>query len=163
MQQPGKFRAFINSLNAVDANKIDVWLEDIETVFHYKSDGEAIHACTLKYSLEIDIEAWPHSRKPVEIFMVQLSRFLNDNPTIKDPESRTTAKWDIDISDDKTADIGISIDVVEDLYLIESEQGTVEHDGKLWLVSYAPSFSVVNTVAVGDNGTDTTDASYTAP
>lgn len=163
MKYLSQLRAFVSGLNAVDANKIDAWPENTEVVLTGIPTGNQIEVCLLKYTAVVDIDGWPHATRPVEALFVALALFLDKHPAEKNARQLPKHSIDFEIVDDNIADIQISVDVKEPLYIVEDEQGEIEANDKRWRLLDEPSVTDVNTVGVGDAPTPETDATYTRP
>lgn len=131
MKQLAAITSFLLDLDLVAAEQIESWVENPQMVPAGTvriATGIVIYRQT--YTAVIAIERFPHKRHPVELLFAHISAWLidNDGDRFDDEDAKITT--DVEIMDDNTADIEISIDFIEEVGMIEDALGTIMLSGK---------------------------------
>lgn len=148
MKKLAALRSFLESTKYFHKNKFDAWAEDIEQVLRGKMEGNRVLLCTMNYRAVCSIEDYAFCKYPFEILHARLITWLADNDDrsdMKDREPRITC----DLMDDEVADIEISLNFEEDVYITEDESGDIEYFGKKWRLD-APAHDVAESFDLVD-------------
>lgn len=115
--------AFLIDLNLVAAENIDTWVENPQIVPRGKSMGAGgIVLYTQTYDAVISIERFPHNTHPAELLFGQVCAWLMEND---ERDEIATPRTVVDILDDHTADIEITISFEEDVLAVPDTAGTI--------------------------------------
>ena len=137
---------FLVQLNLVAAEQIDSWVENPQMIPSGEDSGAGgVLLYRQTYDAVISIERFPHQHHPVELLFAHISVWLMNNDSERDEIA--TPQTEVDVLDDSTADIEISISFEEELYGIEDPAGTIELFGTRYrldsqLVNYAETGEV---------------------
>jgi len=133
MKQLADLTAFLISLNLVAVENIDSYIDDPKIIPSGKlTSDDSIILYRLDYTATINIEAYPHKRHAPELLFGHLCAWLMDNDAERDEIA--TPNVDVDILDNETADIEISIDFEEDVHAIEDITGEISLNGKQYKI-----------------------------
>lgn len=88
------------------------------------------------------------------------SAWLMENDSDRDDAKLAPPDIDVDMIDDKTAQVEIRVRFLEQIAMTRSSTGKVLMGGERWDVS-GVSFDVVDTIGVGDDQSRATDQPYT--
>lgn len=127
---------FLVNLNLVDVSQIDSWVENPQIVPSGKSLGSGgIVLYRQEYDAVISIERFPHKNHPAELLFGQICAWLMES----DPDRDEIAKprTDVDILDDQTADIEITISFEENIEAVPDPAGTINLGGTLYRLADA--------------------------
>ncbi len=111
--------------------KLDVWTEDIEQTTRGKCEGNRVLLYTMKYRAVFSIEGFVYRKDPIELLHARLITWLADNDERSDMDD---AELNIspELLDENTANIEITLNFEEDVYIAEKEGGPIEYAGKHW-------------------------------
>lgn len=132
MRQIAGIVGHLTSLNLVAAENIDSWVDNPEIQIVGKQLGNgSVLLYRQRYDAVIIIERWPHKTLPAELLFAQLAAWLieNDGDDVRSDNSEAVIKPEVDVLDDETADIVITIDFIEDVTIRQSAAGTIVYDG----------------------------------
>lgn len=135
MKQLAAITEFLVGLDLVAAEQIESWVENPRIVpsatIKSSTGGLVIYQQT--YTAVIAIERFPHKTIPVERLFAHVSAWLidNDNPDRFDHED-ARIETDVEIMDDETADIEISIDFIEEVEIFKRPGGPIRLNGEDW-------------------------------
>lgn len=121
---------FLINLDLVAVEQIDAWVENPRIIPAAKSNGRGILLYRQAYDAVISIERFPHKTHPAELLFAHVSAWLITNDSERDEIAQP--RTEVDILDDDTADIEISIDFEEDIYITADPAGTIDLDGTLY-------------------------------
>lgn len=132
MQKLIDLRSFVESINGVKENKIDVWTEDIELKLRGKHEGNGLALLDMNYTAVIDIEDWPHDKRPVPLLFAHIVSWLAGYDCDRDYLDNKNVTAVPTIHDDNTADIEISIEFKETVNVVEDPNGEINAFDKCW-------------------------------
>jgi hypothetical protein len=136
MKQIAAITAFLLDLDLVAAEQIESWVENPQIVpagTWRTAKGVVIYR--QRYTAVIAIERYPHKRHPAELLFAHISAWLieHDGERFDNEDAKITT--DVEILDDDTADILVSIDFVEEVEIVEDEDGPIALAGKTWTLA----------------------------
>ena len=136
---------FLINLNLVAVEQIDAWVENPQIVPSGKSLGNGgIILYRQEYDAVISIERFPHQNHPAELLFGQVCAWIMENDGERDEVA--TPRTDVDILDDDTADIEITISFEEDVTAIEDPAGSIVLNG----INYRLDAGVINYAETGE-------------
>lgn len=151
---------FLTSQNLFDDDSFESWMEDGKVQPRNKNLGaDQLLICTLEYDAIFSIQSF--SGDP-QLLVVMVCTWLIDNDTDRDTDKLEDPVIDVDILDEKTADVEIKITFKESIELVIDPTAPVLFNGKQWAIAPSVDYDV-NTVGVGDDAQAPTDATYTRP
>lgn len=121
--------SFLKSLKL--PGKQGQWIENIELQVKGTYDGTKVLLHTMQYRAVFSIEDYAYRRHSIELLEAQLVTWLGDNDDrseLDDPMPNI----DVDVLDDDTADVEITLQFEEDVYIVEAEDGPIVFKGKRW-------------------------------
>ena len=139
--------AFLINLDLVAAENIDSWVEDPRIVPSgsiVSGAAEGIILFRQEYDAVFSIERYPHQRHHVNELFGQVCAWLIENDA--DREEIAQPNIDVDILDDETADIEITISFTEDVTAIKDPAGLIVVGGE----TYSLGAVVVDVAEEGD-------------
>jgi hypothetical protein len=150
MKQLAAITEFLIGLDLVAAEQIDSWVEDPQIVpagTIRTNDALVIYRQT--YTAVIAIERFPHRVHPAELLFAQISAWLieHDGNRFDNQDAKLTT--DVEIMDDDTADITVSIDFSEEVEIVQDPGGPIYLNGFHWRLADA----VINYAVTGDVAT----------
>ncbi|PJE55641.1 phage tail protein [Marinomonas sp. BSi20584] len=148
MKKLAALRAFLVGTGCFNSEKFEAWPEELEQVSRGKLEGNRVLLYTMKYRAAYSIEEYAYCKYPFEILHTKLITWLADNDERSDMEGREP-KIDVDLLDDETANIEITLDFEEDVYITEDESGDIEYFGKMWRLD-APDHDVAESFDLVD-------------
>lgn len=125
-------RSYLESLSFCHRiEKLDVWAEDIDQITRGKDEGNRVLLYTMKYRAVFSIEGFVYSKDPIELLHTRLITWLADNDERSDMDD---AELNIspDLLDRHTANLEITMDFEEDVYIAEKEGGPIKYAGRNW-------------------------------
>ena len=149
MKKLGLLRTF---LELQKYKKFDAWVENIELKTRGSNEGNKVLLHTMEYRAVFSIEGYAYQKYPIELFNARLLTWLADNDDRQDLED-SSPNITIDLLDNETADIELTLQFEEDVYITEIEGGPIEYAGRTWALEepehdVAESFELI--VANGD-------------
>lgn len=138
MKQIAAITAFLTGLDLVAAENIDAWVENpqIEAAGSMRG-ANSVLLFRQKYDAVISIERFPHKVHPVELLFAHLTTWLMDNDGERSDGSEAVIQNEVDVLDDSTADIVLTIDFIEDVTAIEDAAGPIALAGKTYKLADA--------------------------
>lgn len=131
MKQLQAITAFLVNLNLVAAENIDAWVENPQILPAGTDKGaKSIVLFRQKYDAMIVIERFPHKVHPAELLFGQVCAWLMENDGERGDGSEATITTEVEILDDSTADVIITIDFIEDVTAYEDATGPIALAGK---------------------------------
>lgn len=121
---------FLLNLNLVAAEQIDSWVENPRMVPRGKvvSEGQLV-LFTQTYDAIFAIERYPHKRHSAELLFAHVSAWLIENDSERAQLGLSNPQTDVDVLDDKTADIELTIAFEEDITAVLDEDGPISYMG----------------------------------
>jgi len=133
MRQLAGLTAFLVGLDLVAAEQIDAWAENPQAIPAGTVKGaNTIVLFRLKYDAMVVIERFPHRVHDPELLFGQVCAWLmeHDGDDIRSDNSEAVIHTEVDILDDETADIIMTIDFLEDVTAYEDVAGPISLAGK---------------------------------
>lgn len=127
MHKLAQITAFLVQQNLVAVEQIDSWVENPNIVPAGELRGDGIILYRQTYDAVISIERYPHKNHPAELLFALVCAWLMDNDA--DRDDIPTPQTDVDILDDETADVEITISFEEDVIGIEDPAGPIPFNG----------------------------------
>ncbi len=115
---------FLVQQNLVAAEQIDSWVENPQIIPGGEDMGTGIVLYRQTYDAVISIERFPHKHVAAELLFALVCAWLMQN----DPDRQEIAQptTDVDVLDDSTADIEISISFEEDVHGVIDPAGPID-------------------------------------
>lgn len=150
--------AHIAQQNLVMPETFDSWMEDgtIKPT-NTRVSPDVYCVARLEYDAVFLFDRFTNS--PALLIAI-ISAWLMDHDDNRDTYKLPQPDIDVDMIDDKTAQVEIRVRFLESVHMTKSATGKIEMGGERWDVSGA-SFDVVDTIGVGDNQARPTDHKYT--
>jgi hypothetical protein len=133
MKQIAAITAFLIDLDLVAAEQIESWVENPQIVpAGTVRTAKGVVIYRQSYTAVIAIERFPHKVHPAELLFAHISAWLieHDGERFDNEDAKITT--DVEILDDDTADILVSIDFVEEVEIVEDADGPIALAGKTW-------------------------------
>jgi hypothetical protein len=133
MKQLAAITAFLINLDLVAAEQIDSWVENPQIVpAGTVRTAKGVVIYRQSYTAMIAIERYPHKRHPAELLFAHISAWLieHDGERFDNEDAKITT--DVEILENDTADIMVSIDFIEEVEIVEDPAGTIQLAGKTW-------------------------------
>lgn len=122
----------------VKPNDIDAWQTDGQLHIIQDDLGEGINVAKWRHSAVIAIERLPHTKFNPYTILAILAAWLSDNDWPQEEYGLSEPAIDIDIISDDHAQMIINIDLVDDLGIVEDEQGNIPYMGKKYRLENIP-------------------------
>lgn len=148
--------AHLLAANLVAAEQLDSWMEDGELETASKNLGNGLRVCRQSYDAVIQIERY--AGDPALLFALVTTWVMENDPerqSLELPEPTV----DVDVIDERVADVEITVRFSEPVDLVEDDSGPILYRGQRWAVAAVP-VDEPDQVAVGDNQDLPTDAPY---
>lgn len=125
---------------AVKANDIDAWQERGQLIISGEDLGEGFCLAKWKYSATVLIERFPHQKiNPYTLLALMASWLITQNEE-RDEWGMADPDIDIDIISDDNCTIIIDVELMDDIEIIEDQQGPIEFIGKRYRVATVPIY-----------------------
>jgi hypothetical protein len=150
MKKLAAITEFLLGLDLVAAEQIDSWVENPQIVpagTVKTNDSLVIYRQT--YTAVIIVERFPHRVHPAELLFAHISAWLMDNDGERFDNQDAKITTDVEIMDDGTADIEISIDFIEEVEIVQDSGGPIYLNGFHWRLAEA----VIDYALTGDVAT----------
>jgi len=148
MEKIKAITAFLINLNLVDAGQIESYVDEPSIVPSGKVESEGKDNSVLlyrqSYTCTINVDKYPHSKHPAELLFAHVATWLLTHD--KDRDEIAEPGIDVDVLDDSTANIEISIEFDEDVFGVEDPSGPIVLDG----INYRLADPVVNYAETGE-------------
>lgn len=150
--------AFIESQRLVMPEQFDSWMEDGNIKPQRKKlNPDQYLVCLHEYDAVLVFDRF--TGNPA-LLMVIICAWLTDSDGNRDDRKLPPPSIDVDMVDDKSAQVEIRVRFSEDIILTRSETGAVSMMGERWDVGELTLFEV-DTVGVGNDQSADTDLPYT--
>jgi hypothetical protein len=153
MQKLAAIHQFIAGLNLVAVENIDSWPENVRFQGVATNKGTGLVLFRQEYDAVISIERFPHTRHPAELLFGQVVAWLIDQDEERENQGVDQPSVTVDVLDDGTADLDITIPFIEDVRAVEDEAGQITLNGK----TYALAGFEIDYAETGDIGEVNTD------
>ncbi|WP_299580913.1 phage tail protein [uncultured Microbulbifer sp.] len=147
---------FLLNANLVSSEQLDSWMEDGKLETTSKNLGNGICICRLRYDAVISIERFS---QPAELLFALVTAWVQDQDAERNNQNLPDPEIDIDVINDRKADVEIRIAFYEDINLVPDDNGVIPYNGSQWSIAAVP-VDEPNQVGVGDNQSQPTDAPY---
>ena len=159
LQKMKALHAHLDAAKLVGSNRLDSWMEDGKLVPSQQRRGGGLMICQFQYDAIFVLEAF--HREP-ELLMAIVCAWLIEHDAERDDQQLSPPSIDVDMVDEKSADVEINITFREDIELAEDPAGAITLRGKTYsIASLSPD--VASQVGVGDDPQQPTDAQWSAP
>ena len=138
--------------------RFDSWMEDGKLITANRSLGlDQVVIARLHYDAILVFESY--SGNPARL-MATITTWLIDHDPEREQDRLSEPEIDVDMIDDRRADVEIKIRFCEDITIVKDEQGDIDFNGEQWRLDQ-PAFFDVTTVGVGNDEAAPTDLPYT--
>lgn len=133
MKQLAAITSFLVGLNLVSAEQIESWADKINILPAGTDKGVGgVVICRNAYTATIFIERYPHKTHRAELLFAHVSAWLMDNDSDRLDQKDAGIETEVDILDDETADIMLSIDFIEEIGIVPDSGGDICFNGRYW-------------------------------
>lgn len=122
----------------VKANDIEAWQTDGKLHIIQDDLGKGFVIAKWQHSAVIAIERLPHTKFNPYTILAILAAWLADNDWPQDDFDLADPAIDIDIISDDHAQLFINIELIDDLGIVEDEQGQIPYMGKKYRLENVP-------------------------
>lgn len=106
------------------------WIENGKLVNQGKNvTVNGIEVAHLKYDAVLWFDSFPYREIQAPLIMAYIQVWLNENDLLRDQLDHYESDFDLDILDDKTADLSFTISFEEPLTAMENNEGPLMIDG----------------------------------
>lgn len=148
-----QLHSFIVSRDFIMPECFDSWVESIElTPFNRLETDNQVQIATANYTAVFLFDSFD---KSPAVLLAMFSAWLIDNDNTRDKYNLSAPQVSVELIDDGTAEVILSIDFIESVFLVEAEGGDIIFNGKEWNVISAPTISEVNEITVATEGSAT--------
>jgi hypothetical protein len=150
MKKMAELRTFLVGCRMFHHEKIDVWAEKLSLQTRGKMEGNRVFLHRMTYRAVFSIEHYEYQKNSIDLLSARLITWLGDNDERSDmSEGDRAPEISVDVLDDYTADIEITLTFEEDVYIAEDESGGIEYAGRRWKLEkpehdIAESFDLIN-------------------
>jgi hypothetical protein len=138
MKKLADITAFLIGLDLVAAEQIDSWVENPQIVpAGTVKTNDAVVIYRQTYTAVIIVERFPHKVHPAELLFAHISAWLMDNDGERFDNKDAKITTDVEILDNGTADIEISIDFIEEVEIMQDSAGPILLNGFHWRLADA--------------------------
>jgi hypothetical protein len=139
MKRLRELTEFLMGLNYVAAEQLDSWADNPELIPLLESKGPGgLTVYDVRYDAVVVIERYPHQRHPAELLFAQIVVWLDQaDPDRYDQDNLANPRIDVDILDNGTADLELTIPFVESVDAVPDPDGPIEWNGQRWQLADA--------------------------
>ncbi|WKD48344.1 phage tail protein [Microbulbifer spongiae] len=148
--------AHLLAANLVSSEQLHSWMENGQMEPASKHLGQGLRVCRQSYDAVIQIERF--AGDPALLFAL-VTTWLMEQDGARFELNLPAPDVDVDVIDERAADVEITIRFSEDVDLVADDNGPIAYRGTRWAVAPVPVDSAEQ-VAVGDNKALPTDAPY---
>lgn len=131
MKKMMALRSALVATGCFNADSLVTWVEDMQLKVRGKQQGDAILLHTLVYQAVFSIERYPYKQHPIEHFNAILVTWLSENDDRSELDN-SDPDIDVNVLDDSTADLELTLTFEEDVYIIPDDDGTIEFKDRMW-------------------------------
>ena len=130
------------------SEQLDSWADQVNLELIWKPDVDGMRMGDMRYSATIALERFDdHPGR----LMALVGSWLETNDPGRDRDELPAPKFDISMLDNDLADVDITLEFNEPLYLAEDPAGEIEAHGKTW--AFVPfDLWIAEHGEVGSNG-----------
>lgn len=149
MKQLQLLTAFLINLDLFAPEQLDSWVENPTLTPSGKATTEGGYIIyRQQYDAVITIERYAHAAQPVELIFSHLTAWLMDNDNARSDNRNASINTEVDVLDEQTADIIISIGFYEDVEIVPDVDGPITFNGETFrlaesIIDYAETGDVV--------------------
>jgi len=137
------------------ARKLTPYVEGATLAKGFKDLGNGLLICRFEYTAILFIEDFAGD---AHLLFAFISTWLFENDECRDNDELLPPSIEVDEVDDKTAEVSISIQFIEDITITKDANGLIDFLGETWSLSVDPAGTVVDAIGVGDDSQKPTDA-----
>lgn len=127
------------------------WIEDGYLINQGKNITEkGIEIAHLEYTAILFFDEFPYRELSATYLMAIIQLWLNENDELRDIQDEYKIKIDLDILDEKIADLTFSIQFLEPITAIEDNSGNLEIEGKKYRLNEI-EITLVNDIDIAMN------------
>ena len=115
---------------------IDCWMENVELMLCSKDQGLGRDIGFISYSAAFSFERFPFKQIDPAVVMANVMAWLMDNDEHRDRFELNDPKFDVESETEDTVLMGLEIEFIEPLMVVEDAEGPIFWDEKRW--SLAP-------------------------
>ena len=139
---------FLIERELVLPEQLDSWTDQVNLELIWKPDVDGMRMGDMRYSTTIALERF--ADHPGRL-MALVGSWLEANDPSRDREELPAPKFEISMLDNDLADVDITLEFNEQLYLAEDPAGEIEAHGKTW--AFVPfDLWIAEHGEVGSNG-----------
>ena len=132
----------------VKPEQLDSWADQVNLDLIWKPDVDGMRMGDMRYSATIVLERFDDHPSRL---MALVGSWLEANDPNRDRDELPAPKFDISMLDNDLADVDITLEFNEPLYLAEDPAGEIESHGKTW--AFVPfDLWIAEHGEVGSNG-----------
>ena len=140
--------AYLIACRLVPSEQLDSWADQVNLDLIWKPDVDGMRMGDMRYSATIELERFDDHPSRL---MALVGSWLEANDPSRDRDELPAPKFDISMLDNDLADVDITLEFNEPLYLAEDPAGEIEAHGKTW--AFVPfDLWIAEHVEVGSNG-----------
>ncbi|WP_339475254.1 phage tail protein [Pseudomonas sp. RL_5y_Pfl2_69] len=139
---------YLHERRLVKPEQLDSWADQVNLELIWKPDVDGMRMGDMRYSATIALERF--ADHPGRL-MALVGSWLEANDPNRDRDELPAPKFDISMLDNDLADVDITLEFNEPLYLAEDPAGEIEAHGKTW--AFVPfDLWIAEHGEVGSNG-----------
>ena len=139
---------FLKERQVAPSGQIDSWADQVNLDLIWKPDVDGMRMGDMRYSATIVLERFDDHPSRL---MALVGSWLEANDPNRDRDELPAPKFDISMLDNDLADVDITLEFNEPLYLAEDPAGEIEAHGKTW--AFVPfDLWIAEHGEVGSNG-----------
>ena len=140
--------AYLIACRLVPSEQLDSWADQVNLDLIWKPDVDGMRMGDMRYSATIVLERFDDHPSRL---MALVGSWLEANDPNRDRDELPAPKFDISMLDNDLADVDITLEFNEPLYLAEDPAGEIEAHGKTW--AFVPfDLWIAEHGEVGSNG-----------
>jgi len=125
-------------------HKFDAWVEDMTLKVRGAHEGNRILLHTMTYRAVFSMEGYPYLKSPISLFNARLLTWLADHDDRSELDDRDP-DITFDLLDNETANVELTLQFEEKVYIKQSETGLIEYGGKTWTLD-EPEYDIAETI-----------------
>lgn len=139
---------YLIACRLVPSEQLDSWADQVNLDLIWKPDVDGMRMGDMRYSATIALERFDDHPSRL---MALVGSWLEANDPNRDRDELPAPKFDISMLDNDLADVDITLEFNEPLYLAEDPAGEIEAHGKTW--AFVPfDLWIAEHGEVGSNG-----------
>lgn len=120
---------YLIACRLVPSEQLDSWADQVNLDLIWKPDVDGMRMGDMRYSATIELERFDDHPSRL---MALVGSWLEANDPNRDRDELPAPKFDISMLDNDLADVDITLEFNEPLYLAEDPAGEIEAHGKTW-------------------------------